>query len=479
MDTIEEKIVRVKHIGNIYKEEIDIFKSKENIIKKQLLLIIDRFAGNYDLISSNSVRTLKYYKIISRVKEPDSFNEKLVRNNLLNEFSNCFKVAPYNDLDIKNKISELDDIIGIKILTDLNIDSVNMFFLIKSTEFQSTAKQDGFQFNEDDLSLQPTKMKNGLSIYKIRCVFRGDKFELQIKSKLESSWGDMEHSIFYKDYRITPVRSFAQASMNHVGELLLKIDSFLYDIRKANESFEANSEVVLFMNSFEKDYSDIVRKKLDGVSYNFTKTTNIAYFISKNELEYKPEYFDTNYQKLECKRYQKYIDLRNKNFDLQILEGIVLTSIDNNITEENIGALLDEFFKLLKDANIKYNLSRGNIQDEESLSLYINIIISSCLEYDCDKYILETHEVEKLLQYFIIVKDSLDSIDLEEDRLIEILTSISILFFSGDIDAYLQTIPNKEIFKENLEISKNNIYKSSTEFSVISNLIGILIEKND
>ena len=58
--------------------------------------ILTQNADQYNLITSNSVRPIKYFVVVGRVKEKDSFHEKLIRGNLIYSFLRNFKKIEKN-----------------------------------------------------------------------------------------------------------------------------------------------------------------------------------------------------------------------------------------------------------------------------------------------------------------------------------------------------------------------------------------------
>lgn len=464
MRAIPEKLIRIDKILAKFNSFRDEFLDVEKRLKKKLSDLVDQFAKDFDLSNENSVRKLKFYSVVSRVKETNSLSEKLVRNNDYNLFDDILiNIDDINNLDLKNKIKELDDIIGIKILTDLNVDTVNMYKLISSSNFIKAANDAGITLNNEDLKTQPVKMKNGLNIYKVRCKFDEWFFELQIKSKLESAWGDMEHSIFYKDYKVTPVRDLAQQSMNHIGKLLIEIDDFLQEIRNANDNFSLNSKVILFINEFENKFSSVIREKLNGISYNFKKIASICYnlqLIQPNILQEK--IVDTDYQILNCEKYTSYINYRNQDFDLQIFEAIILSNLENNITEQNIESTLDKFFDLIKQSYIKMIVDNHLIQDEELALFIVNTIFDSCSKFDCREYILNTKNMYVHIENINVIIDATEVLEFEKETLEQIISLYTIYCFNGDTKSYFESIDNDNL-TEKLEQSKNEIEKISTE----------------
>lgn len=480
MRAISEKLLRIDKIISKYEIIRDEFVDRETRLKKILSQLIEGISDDFKLSKSNSVRKLKFYSIVSRVKEPNSLSEKLIRNNDYNVFDNILQdIDNIDPIQLKNKLKDLDDIIGIKILTDLNIDTINMFKLISSSNFISSAKEKGILLDEDDLKKQPVPMKNGLNIYKIKCQFEDWKFELQIKSKLESAWGDMEHSIFYKDYKVTPVRDLAQQSMNHIGQLLIEIDDFLQEIRNANDNFSINSKVILFINEFEEKFSEVIRDNLNGISYNFKKIASICFNIKQiNQDILNDSNINLHYQSFDNDKYKLYINYRNENFDLQIFESIILTNINNEITKENLEECLDTYFGLIKNSYKKMILENHLIQDEEMAEAIINTIFDVCIDYECNNYILNTKDIYEHIDNLKVIIDSIEVYELEKDLLDQIISVYTIFSMNGNVDIYCQD-KDKDLLIKNLEQSKIEIEKlalskktsiSSSLSKLISNL---------
>ncbi|MCP2025751.1 ppGpp synthetase/RelA/SpoT-type nucleotidyltransferase [Flavobacterium sp. HSC-32F16] len=481
MRAIADKLIRIEKIVTKFEDFREEFIACEARLKKILSDIIQDYSEEFNLSKHDSVKKLKFYTVVSRVKEPNSLSEKLIRNNDYNVFDPILEnVENFNQVELKSKLKEVEDIIGVKILTDLNIDTINMYKLITSSNFITNARGKGIELNEDDLKKQPVRMQNGLNIYKIRCQFEDWKFELQIKSKLESAWGDMEHSIFYKDYKVTPVRDLAQQSMNHIGKLLIEIDGFLQEIRSANDNFSINSRVILFINQFEENYSRTIREKLNGIPYNFKKIASICYNISQvNSNILDNVDINTDYQSIELEKFSFYIKYRNENFDLQIFESIILSNLDTPIDQKNLENNLDNYFTLIKQSYIKMITENRLIQDEELALFIVETIFKACLSYDCKEYILNTKDLYTHIDNLKILIDAIEVLELDQDIIEQIISVYSIHTFNGNIYDYCQTI-DKDQLTQKLEQTKNEIEKLSidSKSSITSNLSKLISSLN-
>ena len=476
MKSIDYKIERINIISDKFNDIRKELISNQELIIDKLKELVDKYAEDFSLTKTNSVRKLKFYSFVFRVKEKDSFSEKLIRNNDYNFFD-----SKLNDLDnidypeLKEKIKELDDLIGIKILTDLNIDSINMFKLVSSSKFLKELKENGITINSDDLSIQPVKMKNGLNIFKLRCEYETWKFELQIKSKLESAWGDMEHSIFYKDYKLTPVRDLAQHSMIHIGKLLLEIDDFLEEIREANDNFSDNSKAILFSNDFETKYSKKVSEILRGINYNFKKIASLSYNLHSIGIEIlKADELNSEYLSLSCDKYKSYIEFRNQDFDLQIFETILLSNINENIDENNLEATLDKYFENINKSYIQRIIQDNIIQDQELAEKYINLFFNTCVKYNCKEYVLNTKNVLKHIENLKLFSEGIEVLELNEEEEFELLSAYTIFCFKGNLDEYIGTV-DKDQLLENLEQAKIEIGKiTAIENNIPENLKSLI-----
>lgn len=480
MKSIEEKIEGINLVSGKFDELRGEFISSQEIIVNIFKILIEKYADDFDLTKENSVRKIKFYNIVHRVKEKESFSEKLIRNNDYNHFSeNLSDLANIDEPALKLKIKEIDDLIGLKILTDLNIDTLNMFKLISSSNFLKEADNKGLKFNQSDLEGQPVRMKNGLNIYKVRCSFETWNFELQIKSKLESAWGDMEHAIFYKDYKITPVRDLAQQSMNHIGKLLKQIDEFLQEIREASDNFDLNSKVILFINNFERLNASKIEAILNGINYNFKKIASLSFNINEIENFLLNEYnFSTVHLKLDCVKYKDYINRRNSDFDLQIFESIIISGKGIVVTADNIENTLDNYFSLIKKSYSKFTISNNIVQDYDLAEKYVNMFFDSCIAFNCSEYILNTNNALNHINYLKLIEEMIEVLDLDAGRTNNLLCAYTIYCFNGDLTTFVESIDKDELLND-LERSKYEIQKVKINensliegFNSLINIIG-------
>lgn len=447
MNLIEKEILKINYIIDQYKDDIETYKNQSALILKEFKAIIDELAPSFGLISENSVRTIKSYSFIDRVKEDVSLKEKIIRSNLLNKFNpilaDGFAPNGFLNRSVKDRLYELDDLIGIKILTDLIVDCKKMYDLIKSPEFKDKATSKGISLNESDMAEQPQTMRNGLEIYKIKGQFKTFNFELQIKSKITSAWGDMEHSIFYKDYEITPVRDTAQKSMNHVGKLLFDIDDFVESIRSANKDYEANANALLFLSWFDRAYNEKVKNHLSNVSYRFEVIAELLYQTSSLlNINRSNPIKDLRIEHFELipttQHLANYVSNRNKSYDLKILEAVVVSwQLEEAvvISSENINDTLTAFLDTIVHASANYLHSIFKGYEVAEIQHQLNELFQISLLHECnERFLINLHKLTDYFATAIYINEITDVIrdnSEKEKVLVEIIKKAAFIKWHG------------------------------------------------
>ena len=186
VDKIDLSIKYLQCIKDIYSNNcINHLKDKMKEISDELKLLIKEHKGNYDLVYKNSVHTSDLFKLDGRVKKPESLFEKFIRKDEGLMLLDKFKIRSEEDIesrkaDIVEYFYSYEDIIGVKIVTELKEDAKNMYKLLLDHSNEISGK---IIFR--DIKNQPKSMKNGLEIYNIKGLYLNKYgFELQIKSKI-------------------------------------------------------------------------------------------------------------------------------------------------------------------------------------------------------------------------------------------------------------------------------------------------------
>jgi ppGpp synthetase/RelA/SpoT-type nucleotidyltranferase len=454
MGLLEQNLEKIQLIVDQFKDvREDTYENTLSSITSKLEKIIDELAEPYKLLTKNSVRDIKHFRFSTRVKEVGSLHEKFVRGNLLPKFREIStdKLKANDGVEqrvTKQILLEIDDIIGIKILTDLICDCENVYKLLLSEDFKNKAIAQEIVLDEEELKMQPVTMKNGLPIYKVKGRFE-DKynFELQIKSKLISAWGDMEHSIFYKDYAISPVRDTAQKSMNHVGKLLFDIDAFVESIRKADKDYAINAKALIFMDWMETNYSSVIRKKLGDISFNIGGISQLLYSIRhsgtiKGVPEIIPLRFDHFGFEVSSEKLEKYVASRNDVFELQILEAITLSWLlksDDVIREENVDEILEGYLNLIIESTAVFLSKELSGKDLDEMKEITEDLHDFGLENKCnEKFLLDLKKMALYLNETVVINDFGEG-EISDESILLLKNFLFIFKNEGDIDFFIES----------------------------------------
>ncbi len=227
--------------------------------------------------------------ISSRVKTADSLREKIIRNKLY------LKHETSQDI-----LDNLSDLIGLKIECRF-MDEEAKVFAILSNYF--TLKNEDNHYHSEKypylkLELdtpQPQKQRNGFNIYRIDGYYQRNnekiRFELQIKSMVNSFWGDIEHKLVYKNTNYYVYDTFMKELLASVNSNLTIIDNQLRIIYDEMENSDRHQMGLVSEVNFEKmlakAINDLFTEKLKmsiGFTINVKNTSDILghYIFIKN-----------------------------------------------------------------------------------------------------------------------------------------------------------------------------------------------------
>jgi ppGpp synthetase/RelA/SpoT-type nucleotidyltranferase len=217
----------MKEIIEIFRNNVEIYDS----FKERIVNLLK------DLISNSQ---LTIHQIDSRVKTIESLTSKLVKKD------------KYTD------ISEITDIVGIRVITYLESDVDKVESLVRK-EFDIDLKNsidkrllDVSEFGYRSLhlvaSLSPSRL--ALSEYK---RYSGLKFEIQIRSILQHAWAEIEHDLGYKSKSAVPETSVR--NFNRVAALLESADIEFDRLKKE-------------LSRYEKDVTQEISKAPETVAIN-------------------------------------------------------------------------------------------------------------------------------------------------------------------------------------------------------------------
>lgn len=263
---------------NILKENSEYY----NAIRKELCLYFNDCLNEYNCLLS----------IPSRIKSADSLKEKIIRNQLYLQYDTAQDI-----------IDHLGDLIGVKLECRFDDDESKIFEILKK-EFD-VLNENGFFASKkyqnvylDLESEQPQTQRNGFPIYRIDGFYLdGNKrinFELQIKSLVNSFWGDIEHKLVYKNTNYCVYDGFVSDILKTVKENLSIIDKqlkIIFNELDQNDDTPNYESEVDFVVLISKSLNDLFIKKLKeslGFSINLKSTSNIiaSFLLRKGDGSY-------------------------------------------------------------------------------------------------------------------------------------------------------------------------------------------------
>ncbi|KAA0990409.1 nucleotidyltransferase family protein [Dyadobacter aurulentus] len=464
-DFISENIEKYKEITEVYKATVtDTLEAPLTKLKSVFAQLLNEKAQDYSLQKVNSVYKSKYYSIKGRIKEETSFYEKLIRkniglsivagHNLINEDVNTKKAGIISD------IQKLDDIIGVRIVTELKKDCIQVYKLLENSKDFFIRNEISFQ----DLEDQPQRMKNGLDIYRIKGIFQGlYGFELQIKSKIDEAWGDLDHTLFYKDYSVTPIKDTVQVTMNNVGELLDRIEHLLYDLRESGANYVENSEHIKFQEKIENELSVLLKEKFDA-PYQLKE---ISHFLKHFHELISPEVLITlDYDHLrwpvQTPLVDSYLKIRDSNFHLIVIETIYINWWNSRDGVDKI--IEDNYDNQIQQYLFDFSRYYAEILSEDSDDFFEGI--KNLMNHSSSSEILLSAARHKEFQEISarIMSMAAEDEDIDNNHR-EIIKMIQILIFNGDVTPFLDQALDANVgdglikIKDIVKNKKNNLDK--------------------
>lgn len=480
MDQIEKNILIFNRIIEIYN---DSYLQKDFNLQKESIInifkeILDENADRYELVISNSVTKKNLFDFDARIKSSDSLYEKFIRRNdglRINKkigLENADDTKEKKD-QIKKELKLFEDVIGIKIITELSKDVENIYKILYENEKLFNDKNVEFR----DLKEQPKPMKNGLPIYNIKAIFNQQyAFELQIKSKIYSAWTDMDHSLFYKEYSITPIKDTVQVSMNNIGEILAQLEEFLWDLRISQEDYPQKAEFISMVSRFDKEFSEPLKNKL-GNDYNLSKIAPILKFFLDQFSNHEPLLTGITYEHLTYNTKDidniHYIRIRNEDFELIILETIFYNwkiNYDNkNISEMEYDNFINEYLNILCKRISDTVIDKINPLEKDQTIKFINQKMKFLLPHsNSSKVLLHTDNYLQNFKIYQLIIDQSESLHhtIEVSKYIDKISNLYALeIFKCEFDEYCKSINGStEIMMEELTQILVNIQSGSNHF---------------
>lgn len=347
----------------------------QQIRKEVKYILLDILKNENDMIMD----------ISSRIKTENSLREKIIRNRLYMQYETSEDI-----------LYSLSDIVGLKIECRF-IDeewrvykALKDYFEIKSENGYYTCKK--YPYIKLEMTThQPQMQKNGFTIYRIDGYYETNKrninFELQIKSMVNSFWGDIEHKLVYKNTNYYVYDDFMKDLLTSIKANLAIVDRQLHVIYDEMENSDRQQMGLVSEKNFEKmlakAINDMFTEKLKGsigFTINIKNTSDILghYIFVKNVRdefgkENAANSLFTVFKKLNSMHidFKQEISLENKFYSKDAFKQIMA---DYLVSVINIDYEWYVFFQML------FALEPGN--NIEDFSLFIEIL----KDYLVDEY---------------------------------------------------------------------------------------------
>ncbi|CUN07223.1 GTP pyrophosphokinase family protein [Turicibacter sanguinis] len=235
------------------------------IISTLLQIEFEQIVNLYDI---------EYLNITSRVKSHDSLKEKILRQGYYKKYNDPIRL-----------IYHLSDLIGVRIECRFEQDEREIYKILR--KHFNIRNEEGYYYNDMNpnvkLSLdgrQPQKQKNGFKIYRIDGIITDTNtdlpFELQIKSLVNTFWGEIEHKIIYKNYSYLLVDDLLKEMMHSIKNNLALLDKQLLTIYRNVEQNQTDEDYQRkgFEDMLAKMCNDVFAKKIKasiGMNVNIKK----------------------------------------------------------------------------------------------------------------------------------------------------------------------------------------------------------------
>ena len=276
---------------------------------------------------------VKGITISGRSKDANNIAEKIYRKNYMMKYNDAAKF-----------IEELPDGIGVRIICLLNQDEVKIYkHLIDRMPDERQIGNKSFRYRQDGnffvcTENQPEKQKNNLDIYRMDCIWveneKQVRVELQIKSLTNYFWGEIEHSLFYKNYDFTIGNSFYSGLMKNIHNELQNIDVEMASLENHMKKSEHNQisgqymarRYYSMMDTFSWDSGNVSPNEKEFMkSHTRAGRCNDEHFIINRNYEYALYEMDSEMVDVKIK-----LSAKNKKYIATIANYIVMDSSFNS-----------------------------------------------------------------------------------------------------------------------------------------------------
>ena len=259
---------------NFIDNTLDYFEKKQAVYEYTEGRLKELFLNMFSSKDDNMV------SFKSRIKNPDSLREKLIRNRFYLDYK-----TPEQAID------NLSDLIGV---------TLECRFIRNETEiykklfqhFEEVEDEAYYRCKKDSnafLNLympQPQTQRNGFTIYRIDgyYLFNGEKinFELQIKSLVHNFWSDIEHEVVYKNPDFVMYDQFNKEMLGAIRDNLDVVDRQLEIMYNEISRESRHAQIGMDAQGFKKfvagSINELVNRKMKesvGFTTDFKKCSAV------------------------------------------------------------------------------------------------------------------------------------------------------------------------------------------------------------
>lgn len=362
---------------SVYSQKLESILKEEIIKLKEVLRDCVKSHAKEEqfglIVSNDSSSEIELYELVDRVKTPGSLEEKIIRNQ---EFFDLMDKEGNELIDAIKKNN--DDLMGLRFLVSLSCDCKSLFDLLNKYQEELVQKNVVFL----NLKQNPQIMRNGRPIYRIKGTYKAYPFELQIKSKVDSAWADIEHMLFYKDYQFSYIQSTNKQVMKKLGDLLDQVDELMIQVRESQASYEKDRKEMEFTQYLGTRFRDHIQKKI-GSAFILSDYRRVLFSIflhfdsmqQENILDHRDsiiasEFYSLNVGDRQNIFVRNYARLTENSLEFVVSEHIYVEWLNNLHlleTSHTVEALI-KYFKYLITAllqeKMEYYLKENYINDE-------------------------------------------------------------------------------------------------------------------
>lgn len=238
-------------------DSIRLLKDNEDLLRKKKDLICEYLEEIFEVYNVT---------IIGRVKSEKSLREKIIRNNYYNKFGG----------DSQKLFNELSDMVGIRINCLLTREEDENFSILKKRCKRKNDDKYNYYIEDSEIydkfyidldSKQPQTQKNGKDIYRIDAKYKDSdiefNIEIQIKSSINSLWGEIDHKLFYKNYEYLLSQDFYSGLMKLLYDNLDSVEKQLELLKDhmegTSDNLEESQEILarLLYNTYNNECKNI------------------------------------------------------------------------------------------------------------------------------------------------------------------------------------------------------------------------------